>query len=901
MAKLSSDGKSVTVERGDTLWGIAQKYLGSGTKYKQLAAINNIPNPDLIYIGQVVKLSGTSSGGGSSSSTSNNTNAPVINQFGLLASSDDTLFATWTWGKEKNTESYKIVWTYTTIDGITFTEDAKSNTVDTDNYVASRQTTYSIPTNAVKVTFKVKPISKKYKSGNTEKTYFTANWSSIKTHTVSTPLSAPSAPSIELKELKLTAELENLDTVATAVQFRLVKNNVTIVETSKAISINKNTGYVSYVWPVVDTGCEYSVSCRFVRDALYSEWSPLSSSVSTKPDTPDKIITCKATDDDVVYLEWSKSSAATKYDIEYTTNQDYFDKSGETTTVTTENDGTGYYIAGMTTGEEYFFRVRAVNDSGESEWTEVVSLKLGEPPAAPTTWSSTTTAIIGEPVILYWNHNSEDGSSQTFAELMIYVDGVGINPSIIIENDRSEDDKDKTSSYSIDTSSYSEGVKMEWMVRTAGITNELGEWSIKRSIDIYAQPTIKLNVTDEEGNPLETITGFPFYITAIPGPKTQKPIGYHLSISSNEVYETADRAGNPILVNKDQKVYSRYFDTNTELVVIMSAGNVDLEKNVNYTVSCVVSMDSGLTAEATRDIFVDWDETVYSPNASIGIDEDSYTAYIQPYCEDRRLVYKQVTRSYNTYTVTDTVLDNLWGEPEVDTYTETGEQVYFGSDAEGNDIYFCQVEEIALVENVLLSVYRREFDGSFTEIATGLENKNVTVVDPHPALDYARYRIVATSIETGSVGYYDVPGYPVNGKSIIIQWDEEWSSFNTTSEDALEQPPWSGSLLKLPYNVDVSDTYAPDVVKVNYIGRSHPVTYYGTHQGHTASWNVAIEYTDKETLYALRRLAIWMGNVYVREPSGSGYWANVTVSFNQTHCELTIPVTLDITRVEGGV
>ena len=58
---------------------------------------------------------------------------------------------------------------------------------------------------------------------------------------------------------------------------------------------------------------------------------------------------------------------------------------------------------------------------------------------------------------------------------------------------------------------------------------------------------------------------------------------------------------------------------------------------------------------------------------------------------------------------------------------------------------------------------------------------------------------------------------------------------------------------------------------------------------------------DEETLYGIRRLAIWMGDVYVREPSGSGYWANVNVSFSQKHRELTIPITLTITRVEGGI
>ena len=108
-------------------------------------------------------------------------------------------------------------------------------------------------------------------------------------------------------------------------------------------------------------------------------------------------------------------------------------------------------------------------------------------------------------------------------------------------------------------------------------------------------------------------------------------------------------------------------------------------------------------------------------------------------------------------------------------------------------------------------------------------------------------------------------------------------------------------MLKLPYNIDTSSKYSPDVQSVNYIGRKHPVSYYGTHIGESASWNVDIPADDIDTLYALRRLAIWMGDVYVREPSGSGYWANINVSFKQTHRTVVIPVTLDITRVEGGV
>ena len=45
-----------TVKKGDTLSEIAMKY---GTTYQELARINNIANPNLIYVGQVIKINGT--------------------------------------------------------------------------------------------------------------------------------------------------------------------------------------------------------------------------------------------------------------------------------------------------------------------------------------------------------------------------------------------------------------------------------------------------------------------------------------------------------------------------------------------------------------------------------------------------------------------------------------------------------------------------------------------------------------------------------------------------------------------------------------------------------------------------------------------------------------------------
>ena len=894
MAILSNDKTYVTVVQGDTLSKIARDYLGDSTKYKQLATLNKISNPDLIYVNQKIYLTADGSSG-STTTQKLETNNPTITAFGEQSNADNTLFATWTWGKD-NTASYKVLWTYSTGDGVWFQGSNSTITVDDDTPAMARQSTYSIPANAKQVKFKVKPISKTYTKNNKETNYWTAGWSSEKTWTDSTPLTTPATPDIKVEKYKLTATLDNITIDATQIEFQVVKNNSTIFKTGKASIV---TGHVSYSCNV-DAGGEYKVRCRAVNGSSYSDWSAYSGNESTIPAASSGITTIRATSATSIYIEWAASPIATSYDLEYSTKKEYFDGSDQTTPIN-GIEGTHYEKTGLESGTEYFFRVRAVNSEGESAWSDIKSVIIGKAPSAPTTWSSSTTVITGEPLTLYWVHNAEDGSSQTYTQLELNIDG--FKETRDIPNSTDEDEKDKTSSYVIDTTPYKEGTKIEWRVRTAGITKQYGDWSVQRTVDIYAPPTLELRVTDaQKVDSLEVIESFPFYIYGLPGPNTQVPIGYHLSIVANEMYETVDNIGNEKIVNAGEEVYSKYFDISHELFVEFSPSNIDLENNINYTVQCVVSMDSGLTHEESVMFRVQWTDVEYAPNAEISIDRDTLTASIRPYCENSYIACYKVSLDSGVYTNTGELLESVWGEVVAGAKTSDGELVYSGMTAEGEEIYFCEIVEKTPITDILLSVYRREFDGSFTEIAAGLDGaSNTTVTDPHPALDYARYRVVAITKDTGAVSYYDVPGYPVGETAIIIQWNEEWSNFDVTSEDALVQPPWSGSLLRLPYNIDVSDGHRPDVAHVEYIGRSHPIGYYGTQRGESATWNTEIPATDKETLYGLRRLAIWMGDVYVREPSGSGYWATVTVSFSQRHTNLTIPITLDIVRVEGGV
>ena len=815
--------KTYTVKWGDTLSAIAKKY---NTTVSSLTKLNNISDPNFIVVGQVLIISGTAE-----KVTKNTSNKPTIKVFGLQSKTTSTVFATWAWDKT-NTEHYKVKWVYYTGDGVGFIGNETTTEV--------KQSTYSAPDNAISVAFYVKPIAKKRKVNGKETSYWTANWSTVKRYYFSNnPPSTPSVPSIEIVDSKLTASIANVESDTKQIEFQVVSNDKSVYKTGKA-SVKTNSA--SYAFSI-KLGNKYKVRARGIRDKLKSGWSEYSANKSTVPASTKGINSIRALSSTSVYIDWSSVSGAENYEIEYATKKAYLGSSNDTQTMTIEAKVSHAEITGLESGSEWFFRVRSTNSEGNSSWSSIKSVTLGKAPSAPTTWSSTTTVIAGKRLTLYWVHNSEDGSSQTYAQLELDIGGEVTTQ--IIQNSTDEDEKDKTSSYIIDTSGYTEGTKIRWRVRTRGVLSTYSEWSTQRTVDVYVSPTIALSLTNSAGEGIGTLESFPMYISAETGPDTQTPIGFHLSIKANTSYETIDYLGNEVVVSEGEEVYSKYFNTSSLTNLRLLPGDINLDNNIEYTATCTVSMDSGLTAEDSVEFDVAWEDETYSPNAEIIYDEETYTCSVRPYCED------SIGR---------------------------------------------------LISDVTMSVYRREFDGSFTELATGLDNLTKTFVsDPHPALDYARYRVVAIADSTGAVSYTDVPGYLIGETAVIIQWDEEWSSFDVDTEDELEDPVWSGSLLRLPYNIDISDKHASDVALIEYTGRKHPVTYYGTQRGESSTWNVDIPKDDKDTLYALRRLAIWMGDVYVREPSGSGYWANVNVSFSQKHCDPAIPVTLDITRVEGGV
>lgn len=905
--------KTHTVVRGDTLSGIAQRY---GTTVNYLAKLNNIKNVNLIYVGQVLKISETvtvtpsspnptpappsSSSSSSSTKTSPTATRATITAFGLQADTDRTLFATWSW-PNGNTDKFEVRWFYETGNGVKFTGSSSSVEV-ADN--SNPQSLYTIPDNAKVVSFQVKPIAKTHKVNNNDVYYWTAQWSTEKFyHVDNLPPETPSAPTVTMEGYTLKMEVSGIAEDVDSVDFDIIQNDSKFYHCS---SSKPSWGVAKFSCDVAP-GNEYKVRCRTVKNLgyyLHSEWSPFSSNVATRPTKPEKILEMRAVSETAITLTWSEALTAESYELEYSTNLDYLGTSNATTTV---NNITAprYTITGLSSGEKYFVRVRAVNSQGESDWTEASSIILGVVPAAPTTWSSTSTVTVGEEMKLYWMHNSKDGSKESKAELKYIVN----NGSEVVKEVLKTNISDDVSYYYLPTSSYSEGATIRWLVRTAGITGEYGPWSVTRTISIYAPPSLSLIISNDGLNTrsLTEIVKYPFYIKAESGPNSQTPIGYHFSIIAKNTYETMDEHGNVKIIIAGQEIYSKFLDVNERVILLtMTPSDVNLENNSEYRLICTVTMDSGLTTEVFVDFRVSLQDTTYYPTAEILFDKDTLSASIRPYCTYTPYIFYQVTFDASTgkYTRTNTPISPIEGTSIDNALTTNGDLVFVGVNSSGEVIYFSVIssEREYLVENVVLSVYRNEYDGRFVEIAKDIANTdNYYITDPHPSLDIASYRIVSTDTTNGSISYTDVPGYPVGIKSVIIQWDETWDNLKITGDNPTDEVRWAGSMLKLPYNIDVSDSNTMDVSLIEYIGRSHPVSYYGTQLGVTSTWHMEIPKTDKNTLYGLRMLAIYTGDVYVREPSGSGYWANISVSYEQKHRELTIPITLSIKRVEGGM
>lgn len=579
-------------------------------------------------------------------------------------------------------------------------------------------------------------------------------------------------------------------------------------------------------------------------------------------------------------------------------------------------------IQGLTSARDnvVFFRVLAVSE-GDTElysarphhMSEFYRFNTGSAPLPPTVWSTKGTYTDTEKMTICFNNNSTDGSFLTVAQIKFTYNNTSYTwpyygsvpeteteePTYRVDIGTIHDfltkafpkDKQESGVYNIQYQVRCQGHYTESTAQHENPGRQTwSDWSPAKSIEVYVTPWLDFENSESDDwlwDPFDfrydsvltayngsqfpsTITNFPIFIGVVSGPDPQTAIEYQFSITALQDYDILDYDGSTKHIIAGDVIWSvfsaptkSYLDDNTSnhCLVRINPWDINLANGLDYRLTVTVTMSSGLTATLIKDFDTNYDDTDFQPTATIMLDEDEYSAYITP------------------------TLDEVELEPG---------------------------EVPITLSDVVFHVFRRNYDGTMTEVASAINgDSEVAVVDPHPALNGASYRIVAMSKLTGTVKYIDVPGTEFDKKAIIIQWDGDTQNYDLVQDwsDETEDPDnlmlyGSGiqnNMVVLPYNIDVQNAYDMDKELVKYIGRENPVSYYGTQKGESLNLSTVIPKTSSDIIYALRRLSIYRGDCYVREPNGTGYWANVTVSFNINHLEVTVPVSITATRVEGGL
>lgn len=836
----------------------------------------------------------------------------------VQSGTDRTLYITW--GAPKNTshiDYYAVQWSYAvgnTYDVKGKNKKATSTTLGNTSYwsasmiaknhnnlqwfdedekkvthssTVQKISIYTVPDIAISARVKVKPVSKLKK--NKKDHYWSGAWSDTyyRDYENKPVITVPPTPNVTVNGNVITARIENYrDSNAKYIYFQMIEDDTKQVETGMPSIDTATSTSVTFVSTKATAGHKYKVRAQAfsVDKKYYSEWSDYSSNVLTTPSLDSKTsFTVQALTSTSVRASWKVSTTGNLngYYIKYATEAWMFnnDDVGKV-----ESNTGSAQITGLEAGKKWIFRLYGKNTDGEESKNYIErTAVLGTKPGVPTAWSETSTAEAGETTTVYWVHNSEDGSKETKALVYfeLFKPGVTtfdtehaykknsfevIKPTTTPSPYSSGDsEQNSISSFTFrpgaadgsDTSWFfsdlTDGCTIQWYVFTWGAIDTPSEHSTAKQIKVYAKPALSVTL------PLDNTT-YPFNFEFNSWPDTTNVVSYDVKITSGDRYVTEDASGRTRIVGEGEAVYSKIIipedPTNHTYNFVLTAGDAILENQIPYVVTVTVSLSNGLsetTSVAFSPEFVDDEEFVIG--CEIDYDDEDRTATISPYA----VVDDDMDKQYYEY-----------------------------------------------IPNVELAVYRLEYDGNLKLIQDGIENDGTMfIVDPHPALDVPRYRIVATNTSNGTSAFEDFEGEETEETSIIIQWDEEWGNYKLTPEEEelegeLAEPVSTGHMLVLPYNIKVSDSNSPDVSFANYIGRKHPVSYYGTHMGTKTSWSSDIPKTDTETLFMIRQLAAFMGDCYVREPSGIGYWAQVNVNYSRDYDSMIIPVSLDITRVDGG-
>ena len=707
---------------------------------------------------------------------------------------------------------------------------------------------YTAPSTALKVRCRVQPVSisrdvtvsvtKTYKDGKLTKTqnnmeskpYFIGAWSGYADHDFRTDAIAAPEVEADVGENGLTVSVsvssDDADAKWCDVEVCTWSNGAWVRQMGKDDQPFEGDATWSFT---LSAGKWYRGRARLKSEKASksaSPWGYAAESVLTKPPAPSGL-SAAATGASAAKVTWSAAAGATSYKVQHIAGETAdFDSNPEAVDETEISSGTAYTPSDLDSGTVHWFRVKAVNSGGESGWSGAASCTVATPPEAPTVLDTSSSYMEGATARIRWTHNSTDGSAQTSAQVELSFSGPNA-PG----NGRTVDVSGATQALALSLAGMGDGTSVAFRVRTKGIHASWSPWSGSSSFTVYEQPELACSLAQPDGeggtaalDADHPLACFPINATLDASGGGNSVVAYDVAIVCATPADMVDRYGRTVRASVGEVAWQGHYSTSDDpLEVEIGAGECMLANGGAYELRAAVAMASGLRAECAPCAFsVSFDVSMAQPSATVTFDPDYLTADVVPTCS---------------------ALDPETGE-------ETGE----------------------LREGTSLAVYRVEADGDLVCLARAVPNDGAsTVTDPHATFRECWYHIVATDDATGvstAADYADDSAHD----SCTIQWGESWKP----AGEGATRYDYDGSILDGFYNMSFDQDVAPVAEAARYEGRKRPVHYYdGVAVEESASYTLQFELSDAETMSLVRALLAHHGDAYVREPTGTGFWARI--------------------------
>ena len=424
--------KRYHVVTGDCLWNIALDYMGAGNRYPEIKQANGLSS-NVIYPNQVFIIPGVTPGYGGAPApappvTPENEKAPNIVWFALESGTQRKMNVIWQQAHNK----FKVRWEIWDSNGHLW-QEAEETPSFTDQQKAAEHTFQEYNDR-----FKCRVSIRAINDDGSDK----SPWAYKEYDFRENPPELPPSPNVDIdRNDTLTVTFENIpeNQGIEAIEVALYQDNTTKYDTF-IINVNNETRYASHQ-SKVEPGHYYNLRARSIKytlpdgktnpDGIRGGWTDYTNNIQSSPIAPTEIlvlaakkITEQSSTTYGVNIEWDSVVAAKTYTVQWTTDPEFFDTAPDKVNSQTTEEGSGpkLLITNIELGHEYYFRVGSNNDKGSSlNWTPIRSIKLGSRPSAPTTWSNTTSNIVGDDLNLYWTHNATDGSRETYARLNLIL------------------------------------------------------------------------------------------------------------------------------------------------------------------------------------------------------------------------------------------------------------------------------------------------------------------------------------------------------------------------------------------------------------------------------------------------------------------------------------------------